>query len=66
MITQAIMNAYSEDLDSHEGLSGYIMNGWEKICDILQEDFTPYLAFSVPVILRMAMKEVHMSVSTNP
>jgi hypothetical protein len=47
----AAMNSF-EVVASEESLT-YVLNAWENICDLLQEDFSEYLDCIIPFLIRL-------------
>lgn len=62
----SLMKFLQEGGSSQEELTGYIMNGWQRICELLGEDFAIYSDGIIPVLLKLVSKNVEMSTSSNP
>ncbi|CAG9316104.1 unnamed protein product [Blepharisma stoltei] len=62
-----IMRTLQEgDLENSDELVGYLLNGWQRICEVLGSDFCEFLDAVVPGLLRMVEKQMEISVSSTP
>ena len=39
--------------ESSDPLRSYLLSGWQRMCNILEEDFAPYLSLIMPSLLKM-------------
>lgn len=54
------------ELDNSDELVGYLLNGWQRVCEILDTDFVQYMDSVVPGLLSMVEKQMEISVSDTP
>ena len=52
--------------NSQEELTGYVLTGWQRICELLREDFSLYLDAVVPEIFKLLVAGTEMSTSAAP
>jgi importin-5 len=62
----SLMRYLQESGSSNEELTGYLLNGWERVCELLGEDFALFADSIVPSILKMLSSSVEMSTSSSP
>lgn len=49
--------------NSQEELTGYVLTGWQRICELLNDDFLPYLDIVVPEILKLLVTNTELNIS---
>jgi hypothetical protein len=59
----SLMKYLQQSGTSQEELTGYVLNGWQRICELLREDFAIYLDAVVPEILKLLAMNVEISTS---
>ena len=62
----SLLKYLQESGSSQEELTGYIMNGWQRICELLGEDFLIYADSIIPGLLKLVSENVEMSTSSEP
>ena len=62
----SLMKYLQESGSNQDELTGYVMNGWQRICELLGEDFALYADNIIPGILKLIGTNVEMSTSSAP
>jgi importin-5 len=62
----SLMKYLQETGNSQEEITGYLMNGWQRICELLGEEFLAYADNIVPGLLKLISNNVEMSTSSAP
>ena len=57
---------HDSDLKSGDSLVGYLLTGWQTVCEILGDDFAPYLDEVAQSLLQLAATQVEISTSAQP
>ena len=58
-----LMKYLHQSGNSQEELTGYVLNAWQRVCELLREDFTPHLDAVVPEILKLLASNVEITTS---
>ena len=56
-VIQVIIQLHQGDITSADELTGYLLSAWQRICELLREDFSPYLSSVVPKLLSLAQPQ---------
>ena len=62
----ALMRYTQEAGNSQDELTGYVLNGWQRLCELLGEDFVLFAGNIIPGILKSLSGSVEMSTSSAP
>ncbi|CAG9327523.1 unnamed protein product [Blepharisma stoltei] len=65
-IINIMKNMQEGDLENSDQLVGYLLSGWQRICEIMESDFSGYLDEVVPGLIQMVDRQMEIHVYTNP
>lgn len=61
----SLMKYLQESGNNQEELTGYVMNGWQRICELLGEDFSMFADNIIPGLLKTIGSNVETTISSH-